>query len=389
MSAEDLQAVEDRALKLARTVSPLSKQSSLDIHSKLDEVVVTLKALSLGVNQNTEGIAQLLSSNTSIHEELKQLKTENNQLRDTVSILEAKQAHTDIMLKKLQDQLLDTQTRQMRCNLIINGVPESDKENCLNKAADILTKKLKIPASRVMKPGGNSGDVSLDIAHRIGQKPTSDTESRPLVLKLVDRHSKDVILQHAKNLKGSSISISEQFPAAIRAKRASLVPDLKKARSNGDTARIAYDKLVVNGCVVPSKDRSLTTQLPLSTPSPRTTQLLSSPVSRDVKGNYFVAYAAKVTSLEDVARVQEQLWLVPQAPTADHRMWAYTLDVNGDTTTAYDCNGEYGAQGPLLRSLHDRSNTFVTVLRWAGPKLGPKRFEIIRDIASAAAESIE
>jgi len=316
--------------------------------------------------------------------------TENDVLQDTISILEAKQEHTDIMLNKLQDQLLDTQTRQMRCNLIMNGVPESDRENCLDIAADILTKKLKIPRSRIQTHGGKSGDIALDIAHRMGPKEsTTDRGSRPLVLKLVDRHSKDAILQFAKNLKGTSISISEQFPAAIRAKRASLVPDLKKARSDGDTARIAFDKLIVNGSVIPSKNRSSTTQPTHSTYSPCTTQLLSTPVSRDVKGNYFAAYAAKVTSLDDIARVQKHLWLVPQAPSADHIMWAYTVEVNGDTSTGYDCSGEYGAHGPLLASLQGRSNTFVAVLCWAGPKLGPKRFDIIRDIATTAAEGIE
>jgi hypothetical protein len=90
-----------------------------------------------------------------------------------------------------------------------------------------------------------------------------------------------------------------------------------------------------------------------------------------------------------VAQIRKHLWLIPQAPTAAHIMWAYKLagtDDQEETKTAYDCNGEFGAQGPLVAAL--RTNTLVAVLRWGGPKLGPKRFDIIRDAAAEVVQAI-
>ena len=167
---------------------------------------------------------------------------------------------------------------------------------------------------------------------------------------------------------------------------------MKKARDNGDVARIKYDKLVIEGNPVSPMDRSPITPCDFyaDTYSPHGKHLLSQPVHYDIKGNHFVAYAAKVTSLEEVTQAQKHLWLVPHAKSADHIMWAYKLSGVGedDTLTAYDCNGEFGAQGPLVSSLHDSCNILVGVLRWSGQKIGPKRFEVIRSIASTAVNSL-
>ena len=399
-SGSDIDSEAQNALKVPRIKSPLPDDSTEampctpevnnSVDRKLDQVISTLQALTLGVNQNTEAIGKLLEKSTSVEQELAVIKQENSFLKDTVATLEARQAHTDILLAKLESQVLDSQSRQMRMNLVFSGVPEKTEEKCLNTVIDVMKKKMKISGGRIRLPGGSTGDVSVDIAHRIGVKRSDpETHPRAIVLKLVDRHSKDVIMSHAKNLKGSSVSVSEQYPAKIRAKRASLVPDLKRERGTGSTAHIAYDKLVVDHTPVPSKD-SRNADIACSHPttySPNTKPILSDPITKVIRGNRFTAYAAKVTTPEEVAEAKKHLWLVPGAHSAAHMMWAYKLaehddgDITSGTSVGYDCDGEFGSQGPMVGALANSCNVFIAILRWPGQMLGPKRFEVIRELA--------
>ncbi len=212
-------------------------------------------------------------------------------------------------------------------------------------------------------------------------KISSQSQARPIVLKLVDRYSKDQILKHTRNLKGSKISVSEQFPEKVRAKRSSLVPELKRQRGLGKTANIRVDTLYVNGKAVPSKE----TRYPIQPRQSSSSSSLSQPITLEKNHNKFQSLAAKVTTPYELANVKKQLLLIPDAPKANHIMYAYKLkDVIG-----YDEDGEYGAHTHLLKSLREKADTFVAVIRWSGPHLGQQRYDVISDMAAQAITSLD
>ena len=50
-----------------------------------------------------------------------------------------------------------------------------------------------------------------------------------------------------KKLKGTAISINEDFTARVRGIRRSLLPFLKDAKKANKKAKLSYDKLIVDG----------------------------------------------------------------------------------------------------------------------------------------------
>ena len=165
--------------KHARLYSPVAavalNDQGPDLYTVLGEmkqdIIGSINKLAEEVNTNTCRITEQLNRNNVLEDELSALKLENSHLTQTVAIL-----------------VLDSQRRQMLHNLVFYGVPEMSSENTLNTVSDIMTKKMKIPSSRLNKPGARKGDISLDIAHRMG-KSGSQQGPRPIVLKLVDRPS--------------------------------------------------------------------------------------------------------------------------------------------------------------------------------------------------------
>ena len=231
---------------------------------------------------------------------------------------------------------------------------------------------------RIRKPGATTGDISLDIAHRMGKLTQDAKRPRPIVLKLVDRHSKDQILRFCKNLKGSPISIADQFPDVVRARRAALVPELKKQRGLGQQAHIRVDKLYINGKPAENHEtRNGADPTLMTEPLPA---LMKSVHTQQVRSNKFAAVAVKVFSQQDVTAATKQLLLVPDAASASHIMYSYRLG----EVTGYDVDGEFGAHVPLFKALQAHDNTLVAVLHWTGLNLGPQRLPVIQDIATSA-----
>ena len=55
---------------------------------------------------------------------------------------------------------------------------------------------------------------------------------------------------NAKNLRGTNIGISEQFPSEIETIRKQLYPQLRKAKEEGKRAKIVKGKLIIDGRVI-------------------------------------------------------------------------------------------------------------------------------------------
>ncbi|XP_053379987.1 uncharacterized protein LOC128548637 [Mercenaria mercenaria] len=136
----------------------------------------------------------------------------------------------------------------MRDNLLFFGFDELStaesrrSENCANTVLDYCKNTLKIvdPESR----------IKIERAHRLGNKYDS-TKSRPIVVKFNHYPDKLLIKQkasdYAKSLSSQpKIRVSEQFPKTIQDRRRLLIPAMIKAKNDGKTAYLSYDKLFIN-----------------------------------------------------------------------------------------------------------------------------------------------
>jgi hypothetical protein len=81
----------------------------------------------------------------------------------------------------------------------------------------------------------------------MGKKQRGTAKPRAIVVKFNFYPDKVRILANAKNLKGTNIRVSEQFPQEIVQIRKHLYKELKKAREVGKNAKLVRDKLYIDG----------------------------------------------------------------------------------------------------------------------------------------------
>ena len=152
------------------------------------------------------------------------------------SVLET-QSTVEKELKDLKDQLTDLRSRSMRKNLVITNVPET--------ADDISTETIvkKFLKEKIKVDPHFAENIEVARAHRFGKSRAQ--KPRPIVIRFEKFKEKMKILEHGKNLKGTSYGVNEQFPQEIMEKRSKLFPILRKCRNNNIKAVIRVDKLYV------------------------------------------------------------------------------------------------------------------------------------------------
>ena len=120
------------------------------------------------------------------------------------------------------EEVLDPKSRSMRDNLIFRNIPEVQNENTEELLTQFLSKKMNIE------------NICFESVHGLWEKKSKVRTQRgqrpkPIVLKFTffKRESKA-----AKMLKGTNLSIQEQIPEEIEARRKPLYP-LFKSSSKG------------------------------------------------------------------------------------------------------------------------------------------------------------
>lgn len=156
--------------------------------------------------------------------ELKQIKDENKRLSKKV--------------EEQEDRIGRLERAVRSKNIVIKGIADEEREN------ENLTKE-KI--DRVIQKIGVNVEIERDIDEigRIGK--FEEGKKRPILVKLLKESTKSKILKNAKQLKGTTIWIEEDFPKNIQEERRTLIPRLKEARNRGHRAVLKYNKLIVDG----------------------------------------------------------------------------------------------------------------------------------------------
>ncbi|XP_077486842.1 uncharacterized protein LOC144098218 [Amblyomma americanum] len=205
-----------------------------------------LQQLLLGQNNITTSINNVLTRQekleknvASLHERISgietqmaslgTLKTEVNGLKSTIAELEQN-------VSSLLNKVDELENRSRRNNLIIYGVKEESTETF-----DDLIKKIKESVFLEKLDLTISG---IERCHRLGKKKDGD---RPVIVKFLDYREKVSIMKACPKLKGSEISISEDFSLGVRQIRQKLWESSAEERSNGAKVKLFFDKLSVNG----------------------------------------------------------------------------------------------------------------------------------------------
>jgi ribA/ribD-fused uncharacterized protein len=208
---------------------------------QLSEITVMLKNLVPNIEKITLEMSEVKS-------ELRELKaTQSNQIEvmsQTITSVSNELAEVKTLNTKLQfanrnltDRVNRLEAYSRRNNLIFHNIPE-DQAPLITTIHKVLT-NMKV---------SDVQSIHIDDIHRLGPKP-STTRSRPIIVRLLARSDRHKIWEARRNLKGTKIILSEDFPEEYVCDRNILRPVVRAARANGLKATLVANKVKVDGRV--------------------------------------------------------------------------------------------------------------------------------------------
>lgn len=350
--------------------SKLSQDEKLD---RLMEKLMTIDDINTKVN-------------TLIDEREGQIGTDLLLLK--ISTLEGKNMRLEREVERLSNKVEDLQWRDMQENIIFYNIPESIGENCEDLIVSFLIDEMKIEVGNIYSKENPTGEVRIDVAHRMGKKMASSTKHRPIVVKFVTRKGKQYVMKHARNLRGQQYGVSEQLPPQMRERKSAQYEEMKQLRQSnselGHKIHFVKDKLMHNNQVVQNKFEQ--NKLPSMKVVPQDYNALFHSEPIEEQGSIFQGHAMMVHSIDDAVRARDALFQDVSVAKAEHIMYAYHIETEeGVVESGNSDDQEYKGSDILVRYIQDKKldNIFVAVSRiHKGPNLGRKRFYLIRQACS-------
>ena len=224
---------------------------------------------------------------------------------------------------------------------------------------------------------------------------------RIIVGKLEKYEMKEDLLQSQRQLRQQQqetpFHVSPQYPSSLVENRKHLSELQKKYTEQKVETKIKGNKLVFkNGNVYKDKvlvPRAEDVLLALDEEKEALghIEVVTSEEKRE-KGNRFIANAAEAKTYGDVRKFYKKICSIPIHAQASHRILVYRFtDKDGKLIDGYMDDGEYGAGRNLLKHLEERrlNNVVCVVTRWyGGEHLGGMRFELMKDVATEAAQKL-
>lgn len=180
------------------------------------------------VETDLADLTKRISGIESLSPIISTLKNEVEGLKSEVLLLHNKNSE----LTRIHDE---QENRSRRNNLVIFGIDEPSgetKDGLLGIIKDdLFQKKLELSIN------------GIERCHRLGKK--TNGQGRPVIIKLLDYREKVLILKSCSKLKGSVISVTEDFSMRVREIRKKLWLSSSEERNNGAKAKLVFDKLAI------------------------------------------------------------------------------------------------------------------------------------------------
>jgi type II secretory pathway component PulJ len=214
------------------TESTIEKHSSANSESEdaeeagiLRSISRDVKAINKKMDNFTKEFQQLKQRVTVNEQKYNELEDENTGLKQRINQLEMKAEHQE--------------AQSRRDNLLFRGIPEDDDEtweDTEKKVKAFLEEKMDI----------DSEMIEFERVHRLNTR-TNNTP-RPIIAKFSKyKDRNNVLMKSAGKLNKTDYRVSEDFTKNVREIRTKLSTELMKARDDGKTAKLRYDKLIIDG----------------------------------------------------------------------------------------------------------------------------------------------
>ena len=199
---------------------------------------------------------KLLTIDDSVNNILEDKKTHLSpeQFWLKISSLEGKNLRLEREVQRLSAKVEDLQCRDMRENLVFHNLQERG-DDCEQVVLTFLHDEMGIPQEYIYSRENLSGEIRIDVAHRLGKKSVHVGKPRPIVVKFVTRKGRDTVMKYVRNLRGKKCSVSEQLPPNMRERKMAQIGKMRELRKdNPDKSEhkihFSRDKLLHNGVLV-------------------------------------------------------------------------------------------------------------------------------------------
>ena len=208
------------------------------------DTIMRLDRLSEEIQDNNERLEKLNKETVDLKISLETsqeiFEKKFQKVNDNLSIQKQKHKEDINELWKDNDQLCerlrDLEDRSRRDNLRIDGIAELENETW-EQTEEIL--------HNLFKEKLELENISVEREHRVGNKGKNN--KRTIVLKLASFKDKLKIISEARKLKGTNISINEDYSKETLEIREEKWKKVKELRKNGTYAILVYDKVVIKG----------------------------------------------------------------------------------------------------------------------------------------------
>lgn len=150
--------------------------------------------------------------------------------------LEACVRDLESTVQRQQQKISDMEDRARRNNLIVFGENE-----CVNETLQGLEDKV---IKNIFSALLGINPTSVERIHILGKK--RDDRDRPIILRLYDYNEKIAIFKNYRKLKGTKISIADDYSYETLQKRKLLWQSAQSDKSDGSKVRLVHDKLFIN-----------------------------------------------------------------------------------------------------------------------------------------------
>lgn len=173
--------------------------------------------------------------------EIKLLKDSNCRLEKRLDNLGAAICESKEEIKQVKREVVQNSQALKIANLVIEGLPEMDKENCKKSVVEVL---------QVADEKFAFKDIMT--AYRVGQTSESAAFSRPILVKLGDPMIKQQIMEnkgrYMNHPKFHKVFINDDLPPALKKERQTLREVGKRARQLGyNNCKTTATKVIIDG----------------------------------------------------------------------------------------------------------------------------------------------
>ena len=188
------------------------------------EFVSKLETINKTLTEIKHQLADLQADKRTITEletKVNEVKNENMSLKEEV--------------EKLSRRLIAQESYNRRENLIFQGVPVTDNENCWDKIKGILMTNMKMSSDTV-------NAFKIQRCHRVFE---NQKKTNKIIVRFLWYPDREKVWKARFELSKTRIFINEDFPQEIQSRRQLLIPILKKAKQLKKRCTLSADKLII------------------------------------------------------------------------------------------------------------------------------------------------